>query len=236
MDKVLDQGLFGKYDKKDFVFYKNFHQIENAEEYVSILEKNDIPYLLESSEALLDSSIIGTGLIPKAVIKILPSDFKKVNGILKQLLDNYDYTNHYLNELSDEELIEILEKPEEWTVEDQIIAKQILRGRGKEISEEELQEKKKKRLSALREGQKGNKTNMAFSFVAIILGYVIHVVFTVGGIGMALYYAFDKSTDEEGTGYFTFEPKTRKYGKIMLYCGLMVLFVVLLVFLKVIAG
>ena len=234
MDKVLDQGMFEKHNKKDFVFYKNFHQIENAEEYISIFKEHNIPYLLESSETLLDSSIVGTGLIPKAIIKLLPVDFKKVNEILKDLLENYDYTNHHLNQLTEEELIENLEKPEEWTVEDQIIAKQILQGRGKEISEEELQSTKDKRLATLRKGREGNKTNMAFSFMAIILGVIIHYVFTFGGIGMALYYIYDKSTDEEGSRYHTFESTTRRYGSIMLYGGLLVLVVELLVLFRLI--
>jgi hypothetical protein len=119
--------------------------------------------------------------------------------------------------------MEILEKSDEWTVEDQIITKQILKGRGLEISDEQLKANKAERLSLLRKGKEAKAINLLFSFLAIIFGFFIHIVFAIGGIGMALYYAYDKSTDEEGNRYYTFEPKTRQYGEIIFYCGLLIL-------------
>jgi hypothetical protein len=231
MDDILDSGLFDKapeFDSTGFQTYRSFHSIEEAKIFAALLVEHDIPYLAETSDTLIDKAIVGTGLIPKVVIKIAARDFKKVNVLLDEQLaqmNEADIAGHYLNQLEDKELAEIFRKPDEWSVEDVRVAQVILKQRDIYFTDEEIQSLREERLSVVREGKKGSIAWMAFYFIAIVLGLFVSLVFTIAGIGMGYYYSYSKSVDPDGYKYFTFEPETRKLGKWILYGGIGLLMV-----------
>lgn len=239
MDKILDSDMLerSKLEKKDFKFYKSFHNVEEAKEFSKILDDKEILYLAESTETILDESIVGTGMLPKVVIKLLPKDFKKVNGFIAYQISELDYADiqdHYLIQLDDEELLEIFEKPDEWSVEDANVAKIITRHRGIKPSKEKIQALRAQRLDEIREGKSENKAMMLLYFVFIIGGWFFSPLFAIAGFGMGYYYGYSKNVDLDGEKYFTFEPTTRLLGKLMLIIGGLIVFGELLVLLNLI--
>lgn len=236
MENVLDHGIFEhpNVDTSQFQLYKSFHNVEEAKDFAQLLYDHKIVYTAESSETIIDEAIVGTGLLPKVIIKIAAEDFKKVNTIIEEQLANADYSDvqdHYLNQLDTSELQEIFQKPDEWTIEDVNIAKLILRNRGVSITDQEIRRLREARLNRIRQGKKGNTTMMAFYFLAIALGIFIPfgLVFIIGGIGMGYYYANGKSVDPDGVKYFTFDAETRKFGNVILYGGLLAFIIALVV-------
>jgi hypothetical protein len=85
-------------------------------------------------------------------IKVRQEDFTKarmaLEGIYQQLLEKVD-DDYYLLAFSDEELLEIDLKPDEWGLFDYQLAKKLLRERGKEIREEDAEQLKKARNKTL---------------------------------------------------------------------------------------
>lgn len=224
MNKILDSDMLERSNlkKKDFKFYKSFHNVEEAREFAKILDDKEILYLAESTETILDESIVGTGMLPKVVIKLLPKDFKKVNAFIAYEIGELDFTDiqdHYLNHLDDEELLEIFEKPDEWSVEDANVAKIITRHRGIEPSKEKIKALRTQRLQEIRQGKSENKIIMLLYFVGIIGGWFLSPLFAIAGFGMGYYYGYSKSVDLDGEKYFTFEPTTRLLGKLMIIFG-----------------
>lgn len=224
MEKILDSEMLGQsnFEKKDFKYYKSFHNVEEAKVFSKILDEKKILYLAESTDTILDQSIVGTGMLPKVVIKLLPTDFKKVNGLIAYQIAELEYADvddHYLNQLDTTELLDIFSKPDEWSVEDIHVAKIIVRQRGVNISKEEISEKRAARLKEIREGKTENKLIMFLYFIGIAVGLIFSPLFVIGGLGMGYYYGYSKSVDLDGEKYFTFEPKTRKLGKWMLIIG-----------------
>ena len=160
--------------------------------------------------------------MPPALVKVRPTDFPKVNEILeKQALENPHFLeSHYLRQMDDRELIDMIRNPDEWNVEDIALAHRILSERGIPIPKEHIEEFTKKKNEELRAGKKAEPKWMIASFLLVIAGGVfVSPLFLIAGIGMGWYYWRDKTIDNQGHKFFTFEKTTRLYGKVIFYLG-----------------
>ncbi len=219
MDKTLDDHLLGNFSENDFEFYKSFHRKEDALPYVELLKENDIPYRLEGTDVLITEAIVGTPTFPKIILKVLPDDFKRINKIIEEeiLRNAPDFEAHYLNDYTDRELLGILKKQDESSIEDIVITKQLLKSRGIPIADNALEEMKQERLIELQKGRSGSQTWMLTYLILLVAGSFLFSPFAmIAGIGMGWYYWKDKSVDIDGNPYFTFDQKTRNFGFAML--------------------
>lgn len=206
----------------DFEFYRDFHSVEQAEDFAKMLTEHGIPFLLEKSQTLLDAAIVGHGLVPPALVKVRSVDFPKVNEILvKMALENPHFLDsHYLRQLDDRELIDIVRNPDEWNVEDTAVARRILNERGIPIPREHVLAFTEKKNAELREGKTGHPGWMvAYLLLVLAGGVLVSPLFLLAGIGMGWYYWQDKTVDNQGGKFFTFEKTTRLYGKVIFYLG-----------------
>lgn len=206
----------------EYEFYRDFINAGQAQDFVKILEENRVPYRLEKSQMLLAGAITGHGLLPFAVLKLRPSDFKKVNAILaRQALENPHFVeDHYLQQFDARELLDVVKKPDEWTPEDVAVARRILEERGIAIPDSDANKFKQKRNEQLREGRSGNFGWIATYLICVVAGGIlVNPVFLIAGIGMGWYYWQDRTIDTEGRKFFTFEPKTRLLGQVIFYLG-----------------
>jgi hypothetical protein len=95
-----------------------------------------------------------------------------------------------------------------------------LNDRGIPIPKEHVDGFNKKINEELRKGQKGHLGWMAFYFIlATVGGLLVSPFFLLGGIGMGWYYWQDKTVDNEGGKFYTFEKNTRFYGQVIFYLG-----------------
>ncbi len=234
MSDLLDdqhiKEMSGSYE-----FYRDFHSLKQAEEFAAILDLNRIPYKLEKSQTLLDAAIVGHGLIPPALIKIRSYDFTRLNEILREkvLNDPHLVDGHYLQQLDDKELIDIVRNPIEWNVEDVAIARRILGDRGIPIPREHVEHFTKKINEELRKGKKANPLWLVFYLAFVLLGgFLINPFLLIGGIGMGWYYWQDKTIDNEGGKFYTFEKNSRLYGKAIFYFGWLSLLIGVLLFFR----
>lgn len=228
-DEILDENVFGKaeqYHETDFAFFRDYHSIADAKLFTDMLEEHGIPYLATGAEAVIDEAIVGSGLMPKVVLKLRPEDFSKINAIIAEQIASgaENFSDHYLQAFSDEELKDIFAHPDEWSVEDFNIAKVVLRQRGVSITDTTIQALREERLTEIRAGKKGSYFWMSLYFVGIIVGAYFGVMYIIAGIGMGYYYAYGKSTDPDGVRYFVYDAQTRTYGKVILYGGSLLFF------------
>ncbi|MEM9920757.1 MAG: hypothetical protein AAF990_21845 [Bacteroidota bacterium] len=222
MKDPIDDDMM-KDEQNSYEFFRNFMNTAEAEGFANLLDEHDIPYKMETTGTVIDSAIVGRGLVPKAIVKILPRDFKRVNRIIADQLKSVSFEevdDHYLNQLDTEELKEIFAKQDEWSMEDISIAKVILRERGVVIGEEELQKLRTERFDSLRQGKRGNRTWMLFYGLGMILGLFVSLIFVIAGVGMSYYYAYGRSTDPDGERHFVFDESTRDIGVFMFYGGI----------------
>ena len=174
---------------------------------------------------------VGDGLVPKVVLKIPVDDFKRVRDLITEQIRNLsaeELESHYLSELDNDELREIIIKQEEWTVENIEVAKVLLEQRGVQIASKELQEIERQRDLELEQGKKGDRISMLLYGLGIVFGVILFIrasdagIFLVfAGIGMAVYYAYGKDTDLNGNRRFIYDASTRMLGKVMLFGGIL---------------
>jgi hypothetical protein len=209
-------------EKSTFEYYRSFESKENAKAFTEFLTENEVEFLVDSPEVLIDKSIVGTGFLPKITLKIKSQDFEKVSELIAAQVEDTDIAaeGDYLNELNDEELTDILKNPDEWSIEDGIVAKKILAERGITYSDTEIATFKNDKLQQIRVGKKASPLTLILYFLSILVGFYIGILFTLAGIGMGYYYGYGTSTDINGKKYFAYDKETQRYGKIILYVGL----------------
>lgn len=219
MRETLEQGLFDENRQPsggDFEFFRDFFNEEQAASFAQVLDAHGIPYKLEKNRTLLEGTITGYGLVPHSVVKLRTADFARVNHILGEdaLKDEGFIANHYFQNYKATELLEVVQKPDEWTSEDVAVARFLLDKQGVAIPEAQVEAYKAQRAETLKAGRTVNTGLVAVYLLVILVGaFLLSIFFLVGGIGLGLYYWQDYLIDGEGNKFFTFEPGTRQLGK-----------------------
>lgn len=222
--EILEQGIFdeNRHPTGDFEFYRDFFNGEQADAFAELLKDNKIDYKLEKSQTLLDASITGHGLVPFAVLKLRASDFSRVNQILAENArnDHHFIANHYFHEYKASELLDVVQKPDEWTPEDVAVARQLLENQGVSIPIEQVENFKQKRIESLKAGKSASQAWLIIYMLFVVVGAVLlSPFFLIGGVGMGLYYWKDNTVDTDGSKYFTFDEPSRKSGQVIFYLG-----------------
>ncbi len=150
-----------------FVVFHLFSDEEDAKDFAQDLERADIEFTTEAVGTILDSNIIGSQASPAITIKLRPTDFEKAHTALgeyyKKLTDRVS-NDYYLFGFSDNELIEILAKRDEWGYFDYQLAQKILAERGHKIDSASIERLRKTRIDELAKPEKDG-------LLLILLGY-----------------------------------------------------------------
>ena len=122
---------------------------------------------------------------------------------------------------TNEELIEILSKPDEWSRQDFLIARKILEERGQHIKEELITELKSNRINELsREESEPTLT--------IVAGYILALLVGIVGLFFGLAFLTAKKNIPNGKKVFTYSRNTRKHGRNIVIISAVSLFILLM--------
>ena len=192
--------------------YRKFIYKDDALELIKILEENHITYELANNSSQLDSSFGGDINTKQFELKIQKEDFEVVEKLEEELV-KADVENaeedYHLFDYSDEELIEMVTKKEEWNKFDYLLALKILKQRGKEINPELLKVINKQRIESL-------STQEESPTWLIIIGYAS--AFFAGFLGVFIggYLMYYKKALPNGDKIYGFERKDRNHGQNIL--------------------
>ena len=208
----------------EFVLFQSFFTEEEATSVIEPLKENGIDYQLERSKELLDRAFIGDNLEKKIFLKIKSSDFPKANEILDtRILQNITALekDYYLFSFTNDELIEILRKPDEWSRQDFLIARKILAERGQPVHEEVIKDLKSKRINELSR----EESEPTFTIIA---GYVLALLFSLVGLFFGLTFLTAKKNIPNGKKVFTYSRSTRKHGRNIVILSAVSLFLLVM--------
>lgn len=201
-----------------YAAFEKFFSPEQAEPVLAILKEHNVTYEFLKIGKVVDAMIAGETLNYNYELKIARNQFEYVNQLLLDKiqinLDNVD-PEYYLFSFSDEELGEILRKPDEWGRQDYIIARQLLESRGINYSEEDLTYFKNKRLQILARPEKEGKGWLYAGYFFAAFGGFIGVL-----IGLALWQS--TKVLPNGNKVYTYDQKTRNRGRRIMYISLIV--------------
>lgn len=211
--------------EEEYKTYKVFNDHALAKNLEAILLQNDIECVLENTSMPFDISFANNALNQEYRIKIKSKDFVGANTLLESeaavALQEVD-AGHYLFDFSNEELMQLIAKRDEWSEFDFLLARKILKERNVNLEIAELAHIQEKRLEELSKPEKVNPGWIYAGFLFALLGGVF-------GIIMGWFISSNTKTLPNGNTMYCYSESDRKKGKAMFMIGVAVLvsFVVL---------
>jgi hypothetical protein len=213
-------------ENNDFRNFQKFNDEALLIEATEVLKTNNIDFEVENNAASFDPSFSYSQVFPEFILKLVAKDFEKAHQLLDEAtkesvkLVEKDY---YLFNFTDEELFEVLSKPDEWSRFDFLLAQQIMKDRGNEISHQTLQLLKNQRISDLKQTTTSYKA-------WIWAGYFLAITGGLLGIFIALNLINSKKTLPNGEQIYLYSKDDRQQGWIILIIGLSVFFVITILY------
>ena len=204
---------------------QKFRESSEAKEVANLLEQAGVNFTVSNTSRAFDVSQIG-GLGGDSsdegiLIAVRESDFESARSILEaSYLSTPIPDDHYLITASNEDLAEILATPDEWSPFDVVHARSMMSKRG--IDLELIEEKKQKRIEALKSGKPASNWLIWGGWAGALTGGLI-------GVGIAWSLTSMKEKTPEGE-FYTYDDRSREIGKKMMSVSIVVL--LLLVFLR----
>jgi len=198
--------------------FRKFTDYSQAQNLVSLLSDNDINSTLNETASSLDSTF-GGGESSKIIeIQLNQSDFEKANSILAEeaeILINRVDDDHYLFDFTNEELYDLLLKPDEWNEFDYKLATKILNDRGENVSPDLIKSLKSQRIKDLEKPEESQKTWIYIGYLFSLLG---------GLLGMFVGWHIWKGTKTlpDGRKVLSYNTSDRKHGRNIFYIGIII--------------
>ena len=201
---------------EDFITFQKFNDQYSAKQFGKLLSEQNVKYVLEDNSLSFDPTFANNNFGTEYCIKIKNEDFEKVNAILESKSEieiNEIDKDYYLLSFSDEELIDVVSKSDEWNKFDVSLAKKLLKERGLEITPLKIEEIKKQRIAELAKPEKSQKGY-------IILGYITALCGGLLGIFVGWHLMTYKKTLPDGNRVYVYSENDRKQGNRILTLGL----------------
>jgi hypothetical protein len=199
-----------------FVLYKKFVEEEYALALTELLASRNIDFEVASDRDSLDSLYGDKPFKKEFFVKIKPQDFPGADAMMEALakaqLQQVD-PDHYLFSFSDDELLDILKKQDEWNEFDVQLAKKILTDRGKTITDDDVAVLRDERIADLAEADESKP-------VWTVVGYVSAAFGGILGMMIGWHMMTFKKTLPNGLRVYGFSKEDRNHGNIILIVGM----------------
>lgn len=213
--------------------FQQFENIIDAERVATILEEAGISAMVEKPAAILDSNFIGTNYVPSYNLMLDGADFEEARELLLEKaeinLDEID-KDYLLLSFTEQELMDVIARPDEWGVYNYNIATALLKQKGVTVSTEQKESFAKERLAELSKQKSFGMfwIIVAYAIPLLNLAYVIANYETyissnlawlfpgIGGLIIGFILVYSKKTLPNGTSIPVYIEKHRKHGPIIL--------------------
>jgi len=193
----------------NFLTYQKFNDPELAATMCDLLRSQGIDCEIVNEAPTFDVSFANNKFEPTIHLKLPAGEFVRADVALeeyyRQQLDTLD-PDYYLFAFSDEELVDIVQHPDEWGALDYALAKQLLAKHGKPVTGQQEESIREQRLEQLSQTE---PTQPQWIFVS----YLVAIVFGVVGFFMGYALAFSKKNLPNGEQVFLYPPPSRRHGR-----------------------
>jgi len=222
----------------NYLTFQEFINAEDAEEMAVKLRQQGIPVIIEKNPDLLGQELIGRQYNSFVALKIPGEKFVEAQQALitntSVDIDSVD-KNYMLFSLSNEELMDVIAKPDEWGAYNYNLAHLILNQRSVSIDEQHVGTLQKEHIDVLSQQRTVDITwlflGYFFSGIGIIAGlvdpsllllvYGISMLPGILGIIMGAVVLLTKKTLPDGRSIMSYNAKTRRHGTIMVVIGIL---------------
>jgi hypothetical protein len=202
----------------EFITYQKFDDPVLAEELAGQLEQHGIEYFLEESSFRFDPSLVMSNAAKEYAVKIKSGDFEKVNQLLKE--DGNENTDeidkdYYLFSFTDDELLDVVTKADEWSAFDVVLARKLLAEHGKNVSDQEIETINEQRIEELKQPDPPQT-------FWIFIGYAVSLLGGVLGIFIGWHLYSYKKTLPDGERVYGYTENDRRHGRVLFYLSIVV--------------
>jgi hypothetical protein len=205
---------------EQFLTFKLFPDRQSAEDFSQILDQAGIEYYIEEDSLVFDPSYANNPLNKDYAIKIRQPDFRKATNAFdeyfKGQLGNVP-PDYYLLDFTNDELLEILAKPDEWGNFDYQLSQDLLRQRGIDVSKQKLDSLKTARYKELAKSEDETVSN-------IVGYYLISILFFPVGLIIGWVWGYSKKLLPDGHKVFAYNKNVQSHGRNIFLIA-MVLFI-----------
>lgn len=163
---------------EQYLTFQKFNDPDLANELTEILDQNDISFLVDDTGSF-DPTFSNSDAGKEFRVKLKKEDFEKANTLLLQFtmkqLENVE-KDYYLFEFTDEQLIEIVTRPDEWGQLDYLLAQRILKDHGKEINPELADTLRKQRIQDLAKPEESQKSWIYAGYAIALVGGFLSII------------------------------------------------------------
>lgn len=201
----------------ELLTFRKFNDIALATNLADVLAEHNIEYLLEESPDLFNPSFATrTEMSREYWVKINSDDFERANQILEEHESRFVEDvepDHYLFGFDNDELMEIMNKPDEWSPFDHALAKKILKDRG--ITIDAAQEKKisEHRIDELKKPERSDH-------FWVMTGYFFAICGGVLGFFIGWHLWTSKKTLPNGEQIYVYSKSDRSSGKQIFFLSI----------------
>ena len=191
-----------------FLTFQTFSDLELAEEMAAQLQEKGIECTVENNRQFFDPSYANNSFGADISLKLKPADFYKARKTLEDYYEKHvDQVgrDYYLFDFTDQELVEVVAKPDEWGFLDYQLAQKILKERGKEINPDVAALLKTQRDKDLAQPESAHRYWIYAGYISAILGGLIGVI-------IAWTLAYFKKTLPNGQRVYVYKEEDRNHG------------------------
>ena len=194
--------------------FRRMRTLEEAQALADDLDRLGFKAELAQDATPASEAIMGSG-VSVFRVKIDRSDFVQAEEALEKDIehDKEIPADHYLLDFTDQELVDVVLKEDEWSTYDRHLARVILADKGKPISKELIASIRQQRIDDLRQPA---PAQTGF----IVLGYLSNVLGGLLGVAIGYHLNTSKKTLPNGDQVYAFQEKDRRHGKRMFFLGL----------------
>jgi hypothetical protein len=211
-----------------FITYRKFTEQSQADALIQVLRDNQIECETAEDRDSLDSLYGAKVFNRHFFVKIKQQDFAKADALLQEQSEKEVETvdqEHYLFSFTDDELFEILYKPDEWSEFDHQLARKLLKEKGRDISPETIELLKRQRIKELAKPEQESR-------IWIYAGYIFSLLGGWIGIAIGLILVTAKKTLPDGQRVYTYPANDRNHGILMFTIGLIMLALSVILWIK----
>ncbi|WP_395740873.1 hypothetical protein [Prosthecobacter sp.] len=180
--------------------------LEELKAAAELLKTAGIPHRLAGTKAGFDIMEVGRAGGPSDKLILVPREaLSKASALMEESYGGLPLPEgHFLHDASDDEILEIIAAPEEWSFFDLAHARRIASER--QLSAGDLEQKKVEHVDAVREGKPAPKMLLRLGWILALVGSGIGIIL---GIGIAIskektphgvFYKYDEASRKSGTG------------------------------------
>jgi len=158
----------------EFINYHTFSNLEEASNLIEILDKNQIQF--EINDSTLHFDVVPLSANPMengVVIKIRAEDKERVDKIFQIDTEKDFIFDHYLLSFSDNDILDVIVNPEEWTEEEIELAKKISKQRNLKPTAEQVKSLRKNTDKIKEQIRNENSLSGSTGFFLLISAYSI---------------------------------------------------------------